>query len=474
MTYEMTAPAGKAAEPLSKVVLDALGDNIFRCYQCVKCTSGCPVADEFDLMPNQVMRGLQLGDPMVLDSKAIWLCASCQTCATRCPQGIDVTGVMDALRIEARRRNIRPAIPEIARFNALFMFFVKLLGRIPELGLMFAYNLALRQPLRDLGMGLRMLKRGKLKLLPHFARPPRKVTPLDDPKDKVAYFPGCAALSSAADYDRTIRRTAETLGIELVEPPGWVCCGATPAHATDSTLATALPLRTMSTIEQMGLDTVTSPCSNCFARLKAAEYTALHDPDALRKAEAHNAQPYHGKVKVQHILDTLMERASVADIRRKVERPLDKLRVACYYGCLITRPSKITGAENPEYPMKMDYLVRALGAETVDWSYKTECCGGALGVTQPRISARMSRKIVKNALDCGAEAIVTMCPMCHMNVDARQPEMDLDGGLPVFHGSQLMTLAFGDGPKAAYLEKNVVDPRPFLESKGLLGNSRTD
>ncbi len=110
----------------------------------------------------------------------------------------------------------------------------------------------------------------------------------------------------------------------------------------------------------------------------------------------------------------------------------------------------------------------------MDWSNKTECCGGALGVTQPLISTRMSRKIVTNARDCGAEAIVTMCPMCHMNLDARQPEMDLDGEIPVFHGSQLMTLAFGDGPKAAYLEKNVVDPRPLLETKGLLGNFRTD
>jgi heterodisulfide reductase subunit B len=425
-------------------------------------------------MPNQIMRGLQLGDPMVLDSKAIWLCASCQTCATRCPQGIDVTGVMDTLRIEAKRRNVRPAIPEIAQFNALFLLFVRLLGRVPELALVIAYNLVRRRPLRDLGIGLRLLKHGKLKLMPQFARPPKQATPLADAKNKVAYFPGCSAHSSAADYDRTVRRTAETLGIELVEPPGWVCCGATPAHATDSTLANALPLRTMSTIEQMGLDTVTSPCSNCFARLKAAEYTALHDPDALREAEAHNAQPYHGRVKVQHILDTLMERASVADIRSKVERPLENLRVACYYGCLITRPSKVTGAENPEYPMKMDYLIRALGAGTVDWSYKTECCGGALGITQPQVSTRMSRRIITNARDCGAEAIVTLCPMCHMNLDARQPEMGLDGEIPVFHGSQLMTLAFGQGAKAACLEKNVVDPRPFLETKGLLGNSRTD
>jgi heterodisulfide reductase subunit B len=163
-----------------------------------------------------------------------------------------------------------------------------------------------------------------------------------------------------------------------------------------------------------------------------------------------------------------MERASVADIGRRVVKPLEGLRLACYYGCLITRPSRVTGAENPEYPMKMDRLMRALGAETVEWSYKTECCGGALGITKPEISRRMAGRILANARDCGAEAVVTMCPMCHMNVDARQPEMNLDGEIPIFHGTQLMTLAFGEDAKAAYLEKNVVDPRPYLAAKRLL------
>jgi heterodisulfide reductase subunit C len=245
VTYELTvAREGAPAEPLSQVVLGTLGDNVYRCYQCVKCTSGCPVADHFDLTPNQVMRSLQLNDPQVLESKAIWLCASCQTCATRCPQGIDVTGVMDTLRIEAKRRGRAPAMPEIAQFNALFLFLVRLLGRVPELVLMALYNLARRQPLKDAKLGLRLMKRGKLKILPQIARPPRKVARLEETRDKVAYFPGCAAHSSAADYDSTVRRTAAALGIELVEPPGWICCGATPVHASDTTLARRAPRRT--------------------------------------------------------------------------------------------------------------------------------------------------------------------------------------------------------------------------------------
>ncbi|HCY14278.1 MAG TPA: heterodisulfide reductase subunit C, partial [Gammaproteobacteria bacterium] len=146
------------SESLSNSVLDRIGENIFRCYQCLKCSAGCPLTEEFDLTPNQVMRSLQLGDAAVLKSRAIWLCSSCYTCATRCPQGIDVTGVMDVLRIEARVRGVAPAIPEIDRFNRLFLQFVRRFGQLPELLFILAYNLVRGEPLRDIALGWRMLK----------------------------------------------------------------------------------------------------------------------------------------------------------------------------------------------------------------------------------------------------------------------------------------------------------------------------
>jgi heterodisulfide reductase subunit B len=466
MTDAITAPQGAAAEPLSLSILGHLGENIFRCYQCNKCSSGCPLAEHFDLTPNQVMRSLQLNDSQALESKAIWLCASCQTCTTRCPQQIDVTGVMNALRIEAKRRGIPPAIPEIARFNELFLRFVRWMGRIPELPLMLVHNLREKKPFRDLGMGMQLMRRGRLKPMPHFARPPKKVVPLAEPKDKVGYFPGCASHSSAAEYDRTARATAELLDIELVEPPGWICCGASAAHATDEKLAHELPMSTLSTLEKMGLDTVTSPCSNCFARLKAAEHSASQDPPA-----AHGDGDYRGEVRVQHLLDTIMERVSPEEIARRVERPLRDLKIACYYGCLITRPSQITGAEHAEYPVKMDRMLRALGAETVEWSSKTDCCGGALSLTQASVAMEMSRKVLEDARACGADVVATMCPLCHMNLDARQQALELDRDIPILHATQLMVLALGQEPKEALLHKNLVDPRPLLEAKQLLGDA---
>jgi heterodisulfide reductase subunit B len=465
---DTSAASGSHAKPLPNTVLDQIGQNVFRCYQCVKCTSGCPIADQFDLRPNQVMRALQLNDPSVLECKAIWLCANCQTCATRCPQDINVTGVMDILRLEAKRRGIPSAVPDVTRFNALFMGFIKWFGRLPEFLFILSYKLMRGKPFADMGMGLRMLKKGKLTFLPHFARTPKSVEPLADPIKKVAYFPGCAASSSAKEYDHTVRSTAQALGIELVEPPGWVCCGSSPAHATDATKAQVFPLRTMATIERMGINKVTSPCSNCFSRLKAAECEGISNQEALKQVRKYTDYDYQGTVSVQHFVDTIMDHATPEQIADKVQRSLEGLKVACYYGCLITRPARLTGAEHHEYPMKMDYLLRSLGAETVDWSYKTECCGGPLSITQTELSLAMSRRVLEDARECGAEAVITMCPMCHMNLDARQEDMDIDFQMPIFHSTQLTTLAFGLDPLQSYFNKNIVDPLPLLQSKNLL------
>ena len=465
---KMTATKTATTEPLSEAVLDNIGQNVFRCYQCVKCSSGCPLADQFDIKPNQVMRGLQLNDPSILESKAIWLCAGCQTCATRCPQEINVTGVMDTLRIEARERGIKPAIPDIARFNLLFMRFIKWFGRLPELLFIGVYNLQRGKPFADLGMGLHMLRKGKFTFIPRIARVPKKVYPVSEPLKKVAYFPGCSAKSSAREYDRTVRTTANILGIDLVEPPGWQCCGSSPAHATDATQAHVMPMLTMATIERMGITKVTSPCSNCFSRLKFVENEGMEDAGALEQVKEKTEYDFQGKVQVQHFIDTIMEHATPEQIAARVQKPLKGLKVACYYGCLITRPARITEAEHSEYPMKMDYLLRALGAETVDWSAKTDCCGGSLSVTQTEVSLKMSKAVLKDAHDCGADAVITMCPMCHMNLDARQENMDLDFEMPIFHSTQLTTLAFGVDPKQAYLNKNLVDPTPLLKEKQLL------
>ncbi len=449
-------------QTLAQTIQHELDENVFLCYQCVKCSSGCPLVEHMDIMPNQVMRAIQLDDESVLESKTVWLCASCQTCTTRCPQELDIATIMDTLRIEAKKRNLPPAIPDVDKFNTLFLRDTGLLGRLYEVGLMGGMNLWTGQPFKDMGMGLEMLKRGKLKLIPTLTRPPKTVKPVEAADGKVAYYPGCSLHSSAAEYDQTVRATADVLDLELVEPPGWTCCGSSPAHSSDHTLATVLPMHTLTTIEQMGLDTVTSPCSACFARMKTAAHTVTHNNDMAQEVEAQLNYTYQGKVEVQHLLDTLVDRAGLDKIEARVKKPLTELKVACYYGCLITRPTKITQAEHPEYPMKMDNLMGALGAEPVDWSYKTDCCGSTLGLTQTPLALEMTQKILQNARDCGADVITAACPLCHVNLDARQSQIGLDFQIPVLYITQLMALAFGLSEKQAALSKNMVDPRPVL------------
>jgi heterodisulfide reductase subunit B len=451
-----------STETLAQMIQSEIGQNVFLCYQCVKCSSGCPLAEHMDLMPNQVMRSIQLGNEGVLESKTIWLCASCQTCTTRCPQGLDIAEIMDTLRIESKKRGLPPAIPEIDKFSNLFLRDIGLLGRLYEVGLMAGLNLVTGQLMKDMDMGMEMMKKGKLKLIPSITRPPKKVNPVEPGDNKVAYYPGCSLHSTAAEYDHTVRAATEAIDLELVEPPGWICCGSSPAHSTDHTLATVLPMQTLTTVEQMGLDTVTAPCSACYARMKAATHTVAHDENMAKRVEEKLGYAYRGTVKVQHLLDTLVDKAGLDKVEAAVQKPLKGLKVACYYGCLVTRPPKITEAEHPEYPTKMDDLMRALGAEPIDWSYKTDCCGGALGLTQTHLALEMTQKILQNARDCGADVVATVCPLCHVNLDARQKQIGLAEPMPVLYGTQLMVLAFGLTDKQAALHKNMVDPKPVL------------
>jgi len=161
-----------------------------------------------------------------------------------------------------------------------------------------------------------------------------------------------------------------------------------------------------------------------------------------------------------------------------VSTPLAGLKVACYYGCLMTRPPKITGADQPEYPQDMDHLMSALGATPVDWSGKTTCCGASLSATRTDIVLDLSARLLTDARAAGAEAVAVACPLCHANLDGRQHQMVLAplpgfapgvrGEVPIFYFTQLMALAFGLGEKAAALSKNMVDPQPVLQTKGIL------
>ena len=458
---------------LAQRVLEEIGQNVYLCYQCVKCTSGCPVAEFFDWQPNQVMRALPLGqEDIALHAHTPWLCASCQTCTTRCPQGLDITAIMEFLTREAGARGIKPQVPEVNAFNTAFMREVQLWGRAYELGLiaeMKLRTLGTRKLTDDVDLGLKMMRKGKLKLLPTPARPPRKVKPVAGATNAVAYYPGCSLHSTASEFNASARAVGEALGMNLIEPKGWVCCGSSAAHRADPEAGLRLPLENLSIVEQSGFSEVTMPCAACFNRHKAAQHEIRHD--GARKAEMDKAlgYEYQDSVQVTTLIESIHKHVGPDKVTEKVKQPLKGLKAVCYYGCLLTRPPQVTEAQHPENPTNMDELMSALGVEVLDWSYKTTCCGAAHSLTRPDIVLKLSSGLIEHARAAGADVMVVACPLCHANLDARQFQMKLEQPLPVLYFTQLMALAFGLPEKATALNKNLVDPYPILRERGVLG-----
>ncbi len=455
---------------LAQRIKDELRQNVYLCYQCVKCTSGCPLAEYFDWQPNQVMRALQLGqEDIALHAKTPWLCASCQTCTTRCPQDLDITGIMAFLTREAVRNGIKPEVPEVDALNQAFQREVRLWGRSYELGLMAEMKLRTGRLTEDLDLGVKIIGKNKMPILPKRVRPPKHPKPVPAAADTVAYYPGCSLHSTAAEYDASAKAVCEALGLKLHEPPGWVCCGSTPIHRADPETALRLPLENLRLVEQSGLNEVVMPCAACFNHTRMALHEIHVDPQRRAELEQRMEYAYQDRVRVSALCEALFRRVGSQKVAAKVKRPLAGLRVVCYYGCLLTRPPQITGAAHPENPTEMDALMTALGAEVKDWSYKTSCCGATHSLTRPDIVRKLSSNLIEHAREAGAEAMVVACPLCHTNLDARQFQMKLERPMPVLYFTQLMALALGLPEKSAALEKNLVDPRPVLHDKNILG-----
>ena len=365
----ISAPiVGHISGELARRVQEELGQNVYLCYQCVKCTSGCPVGEFFDWQPNQIMRALQLGqEDIALESKTPWLCAACQMCSTRCPQGLDIAAIMDFLTREAVDRGIKPPIPEVDRFDKAFMREVRLWGRAYEPGLLAEMTLHNPQGLKeDMGLYLKMLQRRKVAFMPSRVRPPRKVKPVPGAANALAYYPGCSLHSTAPEYNRSTKAVCKALGIELIEPKGWLCCGGSAAHRADPGEAIRLPMENLALIEQSGFNEVTMPCAACFNRHKVAQFDIRQDGRHKEQIDEIIGYDYQDSVKVSTLTQAILDRVGVDDLAEKVQKPLHGLKVVCYYGCLLTRPPEATGAEHPENPTDMDNLVEALGAEVLD------------------------------------------------------------------------------------------------------------
>jgi len=283
------------------------------------------------------------------------------------------------------------------------------------------------------------------------------------------FYPGCSLEGTAGDYCKSTMALAGALGIDLPEIPDWICCGATAAHQSDEMLALALPAKSLLAA---GGKSVAVCCAACFSRLKAANERIASDPAVRKKVAKVVGADYDGQTRIAHMLEILAADVGPAEIAKHVVQPLTGLKVACYYGCLLTRPPEITQLDDAENPMLMDRLLQAAGAEALDWPHKTECCGGSYSITDVGTVKMLTHQVLAMARQAGADCVATACPLCQINLDLRQADIEAETGeqfdLPVFYFTQLLGLAMGLGAKALGLGALVVDPGKLLADRKII------
>lgn len=263
---------------------------------------------------------------------------------------------------------------------------------------------------------------------------------------RYAFFPGCSLESTGKEFRLSTEAVCQALDVELKEIPDWNCCGASSAHGTDHVLSTSLAARNIVLAEKMRLD-VAVPCAACFSRLATARHELKENLELRAEVDPLLPQPFQGSSQVRSLLEVMSSEVGVERIKEKVIRPLQSLKVACYYGCLLVRPPSTANFDRAEDPQSLDTLVEALGAEAVGWPYKTECCGASFSLTRTDIVRKLTGDILRMAKESGANCIACACPLCMTNLDMRQREIERETGqslgLPVFYFTELMGLAFG-------------------------------
>ena len=269
---------------------------------------------------------------------------------------------------------------------------------------------------------------------------------------KLSFYPGCSLEGMANDYCESIYAVFKDLGIELVEIEDWSCCGATAAHSLSEVMSVILPARNLAAAEQMELDII-CPCSLCFNRLRFSQ-------KMIKKKIFHIPWQVTGNIRVLDMTRFLAKPSIIQLIKQCILKPLDRLKVVCYYGCQMVRPPKITGYADYENPQTLDHIAAAAGAQVIDWSYKSTCCGASIGIGRREIVESLSKRILQKTQQAGAEAIVVSCPLCQSNLDIVQKDRS-DTPTPIFYVTELLRLSFKDKGDPHWFKMHVADPVPL-------------
>ncbi|HNW60217.1 MAG TPA: CoB--CoM heterodisulfide reductase iron-sulfur subunit B family protein [bacterium] len=278
---------------------------------------------------------------------------------------------------------------------------------------------------------------------------------------KMGYFPGCSMGGSSREYGESLLAIAPELDLQLEEIHDWNCCGASAAHNLNKKLSLALPARNLGLAGQQQLEELLVPCAACFSRLAGARHE-LHQDEALRhEIEGVIELPLEQMPRSLNILDVL-QKVFPQELNGRLRHPFAH-KVACYYGCLLVRPPAIAQFDRPEDPQVMDQIMQRIGAEPIDWAFKTECCGAGMSIPRTDLVGALCAKILEDAVSRGAEAIIVACPMCHSNLDMRRSAINKAAGktydIPVLYITQAIGLALGLPPKKLGLHRHIVPVR---------------
>jgi len=261
----------------------------------------------------------------------------------------------------------------------------------------------------------------------------------------IGFYPGCSLKGTSSEYAQSTLALAKAFGINLVEITDWNCCGATAAHNMNHDLAVALPARVLALAEKDGMKEIVVPCAACYNRLAVTQHDLNKDKDLKARVSDILQMPLSGNIEILNVMQ-FIDRYIADKIEEKVIKPFDH-KVVCYYGCLLVRPQEVLKFDRLEDPQSMDTLMAKIGATSLEWGYKTECCGAGFSVSRTDIVGKLSGKIVKDAMDRGAEAIIVACPMCQSNLDMRRPHIDsylkMKTNIPAMYITQAIGLAVG-------------------------------
>ncbi len=272
---------------------------------------------------------------------------------------------------------------------------------------------------------------------------------------EIGFYPGCSLKGTSSEYAQSTLALAKAFDINLKEITDWNCCGATAAHNLNHDLAVALPARVLALAEKDGMTEIVVPCAACYNRLSVTQHELNKDKGVKARVEDILQMPLSGNIQILNVMQ-FIDKYIADKIEEKVTKPFDQ-PIVCYYGCLLVRPQEVLNFDRLEDPQSMDTLMSKIGATAMEWGYKTECCGAGFSVSRTDIVAKLSGRIVKDAVDRGAKAIIVACPMCQSNLDMRRPHIDsylkMKTNIPAMYITQAIGLAVGISREELGLKK---------------------